>query len=106
MRINQSVGRQPALLAGLAVALCAACTQAGPIPPDGVLRVAGTLTDEGIECPALRGDDGQLYTLAGDLSDVLVGDAVCVEGKLAEISICQQGITLGIEKITRGACTE
>jgi len=95
-----------AAAAALAIVAGAACTQAGPIPPDGVLHIKGTLTDEGIECPALRGDDGQLYTLTGDRAGASSGDAVCVEGRLVEISVCQQGITVEIEKISAGSCAE
>ena len=29
------------------------------------ISVVGRLTSEGVECQALRGDDGQLYTLLG-----------------------------------------
>ena len=29
--------------------------------------IEGVLTNEGVECPALRADDGKLYTLMGDL---------------------------------------
>ena len=29
------------------------------------VRVTGIITNEGVECTALRGDDGRLYTLAG-----------------------------------------
>lgn len=62
-----------------------------------VVRVTGTLTDEGVECPALRGDDGQLYTLNRDAVEGFeVGDRVTVVGKVAEISFCQQGTTLDV----------
>jgi hypothetical protein len=61
--------------------------------------VTGTLTDEGVECPALRGDDGRLYTLAGDVSGFSTGDRVRVRGRVAEISFCQQGTTLEVRAI-------
>jgi hypothetical protein len=65
------------------------------------VRVVGVLTDEGAECPALRGDDGQLYTLTPrDLQGFEVGDRVAVVGKVAEISFCNQGTTLEVQKIT------
>ncbi|HEX5720374.1 MAG TPA: DUF5818 domain-containing protein [Thermoanaerobaculia bacterium] len=65
------------------------------------VRVTGVLTDEGVECPALRGDDGQIYTLTPrDLQGFEVGDRVAVVGKVAEISFCQQGTTLEVQKIT------
>ncbi|MEP2118259.1 DUF5818 domain-containing protein [Bauldia litoralis] len=62
-----------------------------------IVRISGTLSKEGVECPALRGDDGMLYTLAIDsLGDFEPGDRVEVEGTPAEISICTQGTTLGV----------
>ena len=76
------------------------------MPRDGVLRISGTLTGEGVECPALRGDDGQLYTLTGDLTGVSVGDQVCVEGQLVEISICMQGTTLHVEHVSIAPCDD
>lgn len=95
------VGRSAATLA---VIFCATCSQAGPVPRDGILRINGILTDEGVECPALRGDDGQLYTLTGDLSAAAIGDEVCVDGQLVEISICQQGTTLHVEELSLAPC--
>lgn len=67
---------------------------------DDILRVTGTLTREGVECPALRGDDGRLYTLAarGDLG-FDTGDRVTVEGTRAEFSFCMQGETIDVDRI-------
>src|SRR5829696_1199132 len=64
-----------------------------------MINVRGTLTDEGVECQALRGDDGELYTLTGDLSGFENGDRVKVRGTVAEISICQQGTTIEVQSI-------
>lgn len=64
-----------------------------------MINVRGTLTDEGVECQALRGDDGELYTLTGDLSGFETGDRVRVRGTVAEISICQQGTTIEVQSI-------
>lgn len=64
-----------------------------------MINVRGTLTDEGVECQALRGDDGELYTLTGDLSGFETGDRVKVRGTVAEISICQQGTTIEVQSI-------
>jgi hypothetical protein len=64
-----------------------------------MINVRGTLTDEGVECQALRGDDGELYTLTGDLSGFEEGDRVKVRGTIAEISICQQGTTIEVQSI-------
>jgi hypothetical protein len=65
----------------------------------GSISVRGTLTGEGVECQALRGSDGQLYTLAGNLKGYNVGDKVHVVGSLAEVSTCQQGRTIAVEQI-------
>lgn len=84
-------------------ALLATPAQAQPTPAEkksDVVHVTGTLTDEGVECPALRGDDGQLYTLTPrDLQGFSVGDRVRVTGKLAERSFCQQGTTIEVKNI-------
>lgn len=56
--------------------------------------VKGTLTDEGVECQALRSVDGELYTVVGDLGGFKIGDEVVVCGTIAEISFCMQGITI------------
>jgi|SRR5215213_911412 len=64
-----------------------------------VICVKGTLTDEGVECQALRSDDGELYTLLGDLNDFRIGDKVVVCGTLVEISFCMQGTTIVVSWI-------
>lgn len=67
-----------------------------------VVRVTGTLTDEGVECPAMRGDDGTLYTLTGaDLAPYETGDRLVVEGTRAGISFCMQGTTLAVTSVQR-----
>ncbi len=71
---------------------------------EGVVRIEGTLTNEGVECSAMRGEGGELYTLAGDFAGPNPGDRVCVEGTVAEFSTCQQGTTIDVERITNGAC--
>ncbi len=57
------------------------------------------VTDEGVECPALRGADGALYTLAGKTPGLRPGEEVCVCGRFVEISTCQQGKTLVARRI-------
>lgn len=66
-----------------------------------VHRVEGTLTNEGVECPALRAEDGTLYTLAGDLQGFEEGDRVYVEGTEPDISTCLQGTTLAVRSIRK-----
>lgn len=87
-------GRFTILLLALALLLPVAAMAAQTV------NVTGVLTDEGVECPALRGDDGQLYTLnRGATEGFNVGDRVRVVGKVAEISFCGQGTTLDVLSI-------
>ncbi|MET0398772.1 MAG: DUF5818 domain-containing protein [Longimicrobiaceae bacterium] len=72
----------------------------------GEVRVTGRLTDEGVECPALRGDDGRLYTLAGDTGGFKPGDRVTVVGTVAEMSTCMQGTTIGVRTIGKAGNRE
>ena len=72
--------------------------QAAPTPSNRI-TVIGTLTREGAECQALRGDDGELYTLAGDFGDFRPGDRVRVEGRIAQASTCMQGTTINVQRI-------
>ena len=58
--------------------------------------VKGKLTDEGVECQALRTSDGELYTLVGDLNGYKIGDVVIVCGTIADISFCMQGTTINV----------
>jgi hypothetical protein len=67
--------------------------------PDAAVTVTGTLTDEGVECPALRGDDGTLYTLVDKTEPYKPGDRVTVVGIPVEVSTCMQGTTLRIKTI-------
>lgn len=87
------------LAAGVALASAGCNGAGGPSGPGlNVVRVVGTLTDEGVECPAMRGDDGELYTLGPrDMVRGEVGDRVRVTGRIAEASICMQGTTLILE---------
>ena len=58
--------------------------------------VRGTLTDEGVECQALRSTDDELYTLTGDLNGFQNGDQVMVCGTAGASAICMQGTTISI----------
>lgn len=72
---------------------------AAPAPQDGLVTIKGRLTDEGVECPAMRDEVGILYTLSGDLGGFGPGDQVCVRGRPVEMSICQQGVTIAVVSI-------
>lgn len=68
------------------------------------ITVIGTLTDEGVECQAMREDKtNKLYTLIprDKLSGFKNGDHVKVEGTIAEVSFCQQGTTINISSISK-----
>jgi hypothetical protein len=65
------------------------------------VEVHGTVTDEGVECPAVRDRAGTLYTLTGTEVDLEPGTEVRVEGRIAEVSICMQGVTIEVESLER-----
>jgi len=66
------------------------------------ITVRGILTNEGVECQAMRSlDDNKLYTLTGNLQGFKTGDKVEVTGKVDEVSICMQGTTIAVDKITK-----
>lgn len=68
-------------------------------PGNDRIEVTGVITREGVECPALRSDRGELYTLAGDLGRFEPGDRVRVRGARPGVSICQQGTTIEVQNI-------
>ncbi|MFA7430274.1 MAG: LysM peptidoglycan-binding domain-containing protein [Rhodospirillaceae bacterium] len=63
------------------------------------VEVTGTLTTEGLLCPAIRTGDGILYTLSGDIARLVPGDRVRVVGLIAGTSQCNQGITISAARI-------
>ena len=70
------------------------------VPAEGIVTITGTVTDEGVECPAVRTVENQLYTITGGNRDQLrPGVRVRVTGEIAGISFCQQGTTISASKI-------
>jgi hypothetical protein len=67
--------------------------------PDGVVRLEGTITDEGTTCVAMRGPHDELFTLGGDLGNLAPGDRVVVVATIAEMSLCMQGLTLAVREV-------
>lgn len=65
------------------------------------ITITGVITDEGVECLAMRDDAGRLYTLAGAPAWATPGLRVEVRGTAAEMSFCQQGTTISVESIDR-----
>ena len=84
-----------ALIAG---ALAGARCDHNQTSPGVPVSVRGTLT-AGVECPAMQGTDGKIYTLTGDLKGFKNGDEVCITGRTVEVSTCMQGITIAVENI-------
>jgi hypothetical protein len=112
--VSHNTGMTTGSVQRFAVLLClavgaAACTPTPPpAPPPGAVpageaavKVQGELTTEGVECQALRAEDGTLYTLLGDLKDFKAGDPVIVVGTPVQISLCMQGTTIQVSEITR-----
>jgi hypothetical protein len=64
------------------------------------LFLEGRLTDEGIECPAFRSDQDELYTLTGDLGGFGPGDRVRIVGEPVAMSTCMQGTTVNVLEIS------
>lgn len=71
--------------------------------PVGEVCLRGRLSDEGVECQALRGADGALYTLAGRPAEQRVGEEVCLCGRPVAVSICMQGRTLAPTRLVHPA---
>ena len=95
-----SAGRPVVALAAALLALTSGFAMADePVPMSEPLTIEGELTDEGVSCPALRGDDGELYTLAGDIGELQPGQRVRVTGEVAEVSLCMQGTTIALGDI-------
>ena len=69
------------------------------IGPEGFLRRTGEITDEGVECLAMRDTDGYLYTLIGETDGLEPGASVAIEGTYVETSICMQGTTLSVARV-------
>ena len=108
LKASASPIRKTLGLAAVIVANGACAVNNGDAAPDnsersgsGRVTIVGRLTSEGVECQALRGDDGQLYTLlGGELVDLPVETQVRVIGERLEFSSCQQGITIRVQSIT------
>ena len=66
--------------------------------------IEGVLTNEGVECQALRADDGKLYTLMGDLRGFKPRDRVCIVPNYIQTSYCMQGTTAHVDWIGPAPC--
>jgi hypothetical protein len=62
------------------------------------VTVTGIMSDAGVECGAMRGDDGVLYTFRRTIQirQFHPGDRIRIEGRVQPASTCQQGTTLAV----------
>jgi len=65
------------------------------------LTLRGTLLTGGTECVGFRSDDGRRYSLTGHLGGFRPGDRVVVRGHVAQVSVCMQGPTLAVQRISK-----
>jgi hypothetical protein len=66
------------------------------------VSLVGTISREGTQCRAMRGDDGRLYSLTGNTLLVMMpGLRVAVEGQVAPASVCKQGTTIAVSTMRR-----
>lgn len=68
----------------------------GPVPAG---CYAGTLTDEGITCQALRAGSGRLITFTAPMRGFVNGDSVCVCGTPSRDPYCKQGASIVVSSI-------
>ena len=58
--------------------------------------VTGLITDEGQSCPTLRGSDGTLYALVGEVPGLVPGTLVTVETVGVDTEVCSAGRTVAV----------
>ncbi len=63
---------------------------------DGVFRVEGEITDEGLACPTLRNGDDRLYTLEGNTEGIAPGDRVVLRATLVAEPACGEGVAIEV----------
>ena len=67
-----------------------ACAMADPVAKkteSAAMTITGIVTSEGVECPAVRGDDKKLYTIVGKGREKLTpGVRVKITGTVAQMS--------------------
>ncbi len=63
---------------------------------DGMFRVEGEITDEGLACPTLRSGDGRLYALSGNTEGLAAGSRVVVRAALGGEPTCGEGLAIEV----------
>lgn len=71
------------------------------LPRSNSVTITGTLT-QGAECPAIRGDSGEFYSLVmpANPAKLQSGAHVRIRGHRADVSVCMQGPTIIVDDIT------
>ncbi len=70
------------------------------MPDEKRVTIQGRITDEGVECLAMRASEGKkLYTLVGNLHGAAPGDPVEVTGRVVAASYCMQGTTIEVDAL-------
>lgn len=73
---------------------------------DGMVRRRGRITDEGVDCVTMRGEDDTLYTLTGELGALRLGDEVVVEGVYVDSGACPRGSTIADARLVVGGSSQ
>lgn len=63
---------------------------------DGVFRVEGEITDEGLACPTLRDGDDRLYALGGNTDGLAAGARVVLRAILSDEPVCDEGLAIEV----------
>ncbi len=63
---------------------------------EGVFRVEGEITDEGLACPTMRNGDDRLYTLEGNTEGLAAGSRVVLRATLSEEPLCEEGLAIEV----------
>jgi hypothetical protein len=89
------------LIAGLIAVLflatgCAPDGSGETVQVSGILTGPGTGPGAGGACQTMTSEDGELYSLTGDLGDVQSGDMVEVTGTLGDDDECDEGIVVRV----------
>jgi LysM repeat protein len=76
-------------------------TGAEPGPESQPLKVVlEGRVQKGVECPVLRTDDGETYSLVSQDYGFTPGDYVTIEGEAVEMSLCMHGRTIRVTSMT------
>src|SRR6478672_2626121 len=91
----RSFDMRPLIVALFFIVGCATADPVAKKTESAAMTITGIVTTEGVECPAVRGDDKKLYTIVGKGREKLKpGVRVKITGAVAEMSTCMQGITI------------